>query len=87
MLSIRKLILVMLLLAMQPTTLIADTNIDKPKAVEMAKQKYKGRVLKVEHHNSKYRIKMLQKTGRVVSVDVDKKSGKVSQAQSQKKGK
>jgi uncharacterized membrane protein YkoI len=35
-------------------------------------------VLRVDQSKNKYRVKVLQKSGRVVSVDVDKKSGKVS---------
>ncbi|MFT4940166.1 MAG: putative membrane protein YkoI [Paraglaciecola sp.] len=52
--------------------------IDKSQAAKRAQQKVKGRVLKVDQSNSKYRVKVLQKSGRVVSVDVDKNSGKVS---------
>ena len=59
---------------------------DKPKAptskseaAKKAQQKVSGRVLRVDQNKSKYRVKVLQKSGRVVSVNVDKKSGKVSQ--------
>jgi uncharacterized membrane protein YkoI len=52
--------------------------IDKSQAAERAQQKVQGRVLKVDQSKSKYRVKVLQKSGRVVSVDVDKNSGKVS---------
>jgi uncharacterized membrane protein YkoI len=50
----------------------------KSEAAKKAQQKVSGRVLKVDQSKSKYRVKVLQKSGRVVSVDVDKKSGKVS---------
>jgi uncharacterized membrane protein YkoI len=50
----------------------------KSEAAKKAQQKVRGRVLKVDQNKSKYRVKVLQKSGRVVSVDVDKKSGKVS---------
>lgn len=53
--------------------------IDKSQAAKKAQQQVKGRVLKVDRDKSKYRVKVLQKSGRVVSVDVDRKSGKVSQ--------
>ena len=58
-----------------------DNNkpIDKSQAAQKAQQRVKGRVLKVDQNQSKYRVKVLQKSGRVVSVDVDKRSGKVSQ--------
>lgn len=51
----------------------------KSEAAKKAQQQFNGRVLKVDQGKSKYRVKVLQKSGRVVSVDVDKKSGKVSQ--------
>jgi uncharacterized membrane protein YkoI len=50
----------------------------KSEAAKKAQQKISGRVLKVDQSKSRYRVKVLQKSGRVVSVDVDKKSGKVS---------
>ena len=53
-------------------------GIDKEQAVRKAQQQVKGRVLKVDQGKSKYRVKVLQKSGRVVNVDVDKKSGKVT---------
>jgi uncharacterized membrane protein YkoI len=53
-------------------------KIDKAQAAQQAQQAVKGRVLKVESNKSKYRVKVLQKSGRVVTVDVDKKSGRVS---------
>ena len=56
-----------------------EVTINKSEAAQKAQKKVKGRVLKVDQNNSKYRVKVLQKSGRVVSVDVDKKSGKVSE--------
>ena len=50
----------------------------KSEAAKKVQQKVSGRVLKVDQNKSQYRVKVLQKSGRVVSVDVDKKSGKVS---------
>jgi uncharacterized membrane protein YkoI len=51
----------------------------KSEAAKKVQQEVSGRVLKVDQNKSKYRVKVLQKSGRVVSVDVDKMSGKVSQ--------
>jgi uncharacterized membrane protein YkoI len=51
----------------------------KSEAAKKVQQNVSGRVLKVVQSKSKYRVKVLQKSGRVVSVDVDKKSGEVSQ--------
>jgi uncharacterized membrane protein YkoI len=56
----------------------------KSEAAKKVQQKVNGRVLKVDQNKSKYRVKVLQKSGRVVSVDVDKKSGKVSQKKKRK---
>jgi len=53
----------------------------KSDAAKKAQQKISGRVLRVDQNKSKYRVKVLQKSGRVVSVDVDKKSGEVSKKQ------
>ncbi len=55
-----------------------EKPIDKSQAAKKAQQQVKGRVLKVDRSKNKYRVKVLQKSGRVISVDVDKKSGKVS---------
>jgi len=48
----------------------------KAEAAQQAQQKVNGRVLKVEQNQNAYKVKVLQKSGRVVSVDVDKKSGR-----------
>ncbi|WP_408611346.1 PepSY domain-containing protein [Bowmanella yangjiangensis] len=52
-------------------------QLDEAQAAKRAKQQVDGRVLKVEPQKDNYRVKVLQKNGRVVTVDVDKKSGKV----------
>lgn len=51
---------------------------NKTEAAKKARQQVNGRVLKVDQNKSRYRVKVLQKTGRVISVDIDKKSGKVT---------
>ncbi len=56
----------------------------KSEAAKKVQQKVNGRVVKVDQNKSKYRVKVLQKSGRVVSVDVDKKSGEVSQKKKRK---
>ncbi|MCF2949940.1 PepSY domain-containing protein [Paraglaciecola aquimarina] len=55
------------------------STLNKSQAAQKAQQKVNGRVLKVDQNKHKYQVKLLQKSGRVVSVNVDKKSGKVSQ--------
>ncbi|MEM7420792.1 MAG: PepSY domain-containing protein [Pseudomonadota bacterium] len=55
----------------------ANASISKSEAAERARNAENGRVLKVEQTSKKYRVKVLKKSGRVVTVDVDKRSGKV----------
>jgi uncharacterized membrane protein YkoI len=54
-----------------------NTIVTKSEAAERARKAENGRVLKVEQTSNKYRVKVLKKSGRVVTVDVDKRSGKV----------
>ncbi|WP_414830409.1 PepSY domain-containing protein [Alteromonas sp. H39] len=49
----------------------------KAQAAEKARKEVNGRVLRVDQTRSAYRVKVLKKSGRVVSVDVDKRSGQV----------
>ncbi|GAB3015598.1 PepSY domain-containing protein [Bowmanella dokdonensis] len=53
-------------------------QLDEAQAAKRARQQVDGRVLKVDRKKDNYRVKVLQKSGRVVTVDVDKHSGKVS---------
>ncbi|WP_416305333.1 PepSY domain-containing protein [Neptunicella sp. SCSIO 80796] len=61
-----------------------DEQIDRAQAIEKVKKDTQGRVLKVNQNRDKYKVKVLQKSGRVVSVDVDKKSGKITKPKSSK---
>lgn len=56
-----------------------DQQIDKTQAANKARKQVNGRVLKVDQQSDRYRVKVLKKSGRVISVDVDKRSGKVNQ--------
>ncbi|WP_137167501.1 PepSY domain-containing protein [Salinimonas lutimaris] len=56
-----------------------DHQIDKTQAANKARKQVNGRVLKVDQQSDRYRVKVLKKSGRVISVDVDKRSGKVNQ--------
>jgi uncharacterized membrane protein YkoI len=64
-----------------PTTLAknkqSDPIINQSQAVQKAQKKVKGRVIKVDKRNNKYRVKLLQKSGKVISVEVDGRSGQV----------
>nr|WP_229748060.1 peptidase [Lacimicrobium alkaliphilum] len=59
---------------------------NKAKAAQKARQQVNGRVLKVDRKKDNYRVKMLKKSGRVVSVDVDTKSGRVKSNDKKKNG-
>ncbi|WP_088329239.1 PepSY domain-containing protein [Lacimicrobium sp. SS2-24] len=61
-------------------------QIDKASAAQKARQQVNGRVLKVDRTKDNYRVKVLKKSGRVVSVDVDPKSGKVSNKDKKRDG-
>ncbi len=75
------------LLAVSSGPLMAQQNerqqdtLDRAQAAARAQQQVKGRVLRVDQAGNKYRVKVLKKSGRVVSVDVDKRSGQVRQTQ------
>ena len=43
---------------------------NKAQAARQAQQQYQGRVLKVDTMQTTYRVKILQKSGRVVSVEI-----------------
>lgn len=43
---------------------------DKAQAARQAQRQYQGRVLKVDTMQTTYRVKILQKSGRVVSVEI-----------------
>lgn len=52
-------------------------SINKAQAAAYAKQAVAGRVLRVEKRRNSFRVKLLQKSGRVVIVDIDQESGKL----------
>ncbi|MFC3034642.1 PepSY domain-containing protein [Pseudoalteromonas fenneropenaei] len=54
-----------------------DDAITKKQAVELALKEYKGRTLKISDHNDYYVVRILQDDGRVIDVQVDKKTGEV----------
>lgn len=58
-------------------------KITQAQAIQTAKQLVKGKVLRVDRSSRSYRVKMLQDSGRVVLVDVNRTTGKaVKQSQS-----
>ncbi|NVK58317.1 MAG: PepSY domain-containing protein [Alteromonadaceae bacterium] len=78
----------LILLAAGSSPAFAQQNNEKvpvnnsTQAAKQAKRHIEGRVLKVDKQKSSYRVKMLKKSGRVVTLDVDKRSGKVKPSKS-----
>ena len=63
---------------------LAEYASSKAEAARLAQQKVAGLVLKVEQHDNKYKVKILQSTGRVVSIMIHKKvTNKEEQKQEQ----
>ncbi len=64
-----------------------NNQVNRAQAVESARKAVDGRVLKVDQDPTKFRVKVLKKNGRVVSVDVDRNSGKVKANKGNKQNK
>lgn len=64
---------------------LAELASTKAEAAQLAQKKVDGMVLKVEQRGNKYKVKILQSSGRVVSVMIDKKM-RESNKQSKKQG-
>lgn len=62
-----------------------SSNISKAEAVAKAQQHVSGRVLRVDQGANTFKVKILQKSGRVVTIDVDKRTGRVTKQRSSKK--
>ncbi|MFC3096016.1 PepSY domain-containing protein [Alteromonas sediminis] len=62
-----------------------NKTINQAQAIQQARQRVDGRVLRVDQKNQHYRVKMLQKSGRVVNVDVNRHTGRVVQQTPQPK--
>lgn len=52
---------------------------NKAEAAKLAQEKVAGQVLKVERRGDKFKVKILQSSGRVVSVIINKKEAKKEQ--------
>ena len=48
-------------------------NLSKQQAIKIAKQRVRGKVIKVSRQKNHYRVKLLTPKGRVVSIAVDDK--------------
>lgn len=61
--------------------LLAQNSVSKAQASAIATQQYPGKVLKVQTRGDRYSVKIVQSSGRVVTVWVDASSGQVLGAQ------
>jgi hypothetical protein len=63
--------------------------ITQPVAIVKAKEFAGGRVLRVDNTPTGFRVKLLQQSGRVISLDINRATGEITQFHSteQKKGK
>jgi uncharacterized membrane protein YkoI len=52
-------------------------QISREQAAALAQQRYPGKIVKVQNEQQRYRIRVLQADGRVVTVLVDGQSGRV----------
>ncbi|MBV2127677.1 PepSY domain-containing protein [Arsukibacterium indicum] len=52
-------------------------DITKEQAATLAQQRYPGKILKVQAESRHYRIRLIQADGRVITVKVDNRTGRV----------
>ncbi|MDX1676982.1 PepSY domain-containing protein [Arsukibacterium sp.] len=52
-------------------------DISKEQAATLAQQRYPGKILKVQTESRHYRIRLMQADGRVITVRVDNRTGRV----------
>lgn len=61
-------------LFMSLQSLASESAGSKAEAAKLAQRQVSGRVLKVEKLGDKYRVKILQSSGRVIFIEINKKS-------------
>ncbi|SEA57339.1 PepSY domain-containing protein [Alkalimonas amylolytica] len=73
-------LLLVVLLSLLPIAASASSSpsVNKEQAAELALQRFPGRVLNVKTEQQNYRIRVLQRDGRVVTVIVDGRTGRVT---------
>lgn len=78
---LQALAVVTFLFAMQPSSYAQknNTTISKQHAAQLVKKKYGGKILKIHSINkqSGYTVRVLQDNGKIISVVVDAKSGRL----------
>ena len=79
---LRSLLLLILLSGMMqlPSAVAFSNNqpeVTKEQATTLAQQRYPGKILKVQAGDRHYRVRLLQADGRVITVLVDNRTGRV----------
>lgn len=52
-------------------------EVSKEQAASLAQQRYPGKILKVQAESQQYRVRIIQADGRVITVLVDNRTGRV----------
>ncbi len=52
-------------------------EVSKEQATQLAQQRYPGKILKVQTESRNYRVRLIQADGRVITVLVDNRTGRV----------
>ena len=78
----RSLLLLVLLsvLSLTPDALALgnkQSGVTKEQAASLAQQRYPGKILKVQTESRHYRVRLIQADGRVITVLVDNRTGRV----------
>lgn len=71
--------------ALQANNAYNANGISQTQAIDIARSIVEGRVLRVEKNTHNYKVKILQASGRVVSVSINRITGKVENAKALKK--
>lgn len=71
-------VLVALLFAAPMSADANRTSLNKEQAAELALERYPGRVLNVKTESQHFRVRVLQHDGRVVTLLVDRRTGRIT---------
>ncbi len=55
----------------------SQTQVNKKQAAMAVQKKYRGRIMSVKEHAKVYKVRVMQAKGKVVDVEVNKRSGKI----------
>lgn len=72
-------LVVVALLLVAPASVQANrASVDKEQAAELALKQHPGRVLSVKTESQHHRVRVLQRDGRVVTLKVDRRTGRLT---------